>query len=257
MLSKRPRSNAVTEEDDPHKKRITEKDLLDSGDYKNPPGNPEIQSKKLFFNRKNLQDAFEHVLPRDRDLINSYLFEIPITHFDLTRLNLEQLRNKVEPVSRSYENKYLQEATGNQRPCINGKKCEGNFIHSNGPKFILREFMLPSQEEAYERTKILPRNKFMCLLCQRNTIAEQFFMIKASGQAMKAQHIIQHYCNIVGIADEYTLEDCILSERGKWEGIVAPIVMHNRKNYRYVEKNGIKCLEQLYGLPFLTNVGGN
>lgn len=255
---KRPRADAtLSEETAAATQRISKDDLLDSGDYKRPPGNPEIQAKKLFFNRQNLQDAFEHVLPRDRDLIDSYLFEIPIVHFDLTRLNLEQLRSKVEPVSRAYENQYLREPTGTERRCVMGKDCEGHFVNSGGPGFTLREFLLPSQQEAVERTRILPRLRHMCLLCQRNKIAEQFFMIKASGQAMKAQHIIQNYCNIVGIADEYVLEDCILSDRGKWEGLVAPLVMHNRKNYKFVEKNGLKCLQQLYGLPFLTNVGGN
>lgn len=248
---KRPRIDAVTEEEPASKQaRLTDDDLLDSGAYKHPPGNPQLQSKKIFFNRKNLSKAFEHVLPEDRQLIDSYLFDMPITEFDLKKMDLQKLRDTVEPVSRAHEESYLREATGNERACINGSDCEGHFVQSGGPGFTLREFLLPSQEASYQRTKVLPTQRYMCLLCQRNKVAEQFFMIKASGRAMKSRHILQNFCNIVGVPNEYVLEDTILSSVNKWEGIVAPIVMHNRKNYRFRDHGGIKHLDQLYGLPF-------
>ena len=61
--------------------------------------------------------------------------------------------------------------------------------------------------------------------------------------------LVQDYYNFVNIPGEYRLEDCLLSKKTVWEGIVSPVVLHVRNAYKFKIKNGKRGYTQ-WKMPF-------
>ena len=124
-------------------------------------------------------------------------------------------------------------------------QCQGlhlPYVTENA--FILREFLLPTEEEEYLRTGKLPSEGRLCLMCKRSEIARAFINIRADGMGVKNNVILQDYRNIVEKEGEYCLDDCIVSSHQIFQGLLDPVVLHLRNAYRLNVKDGVRHYEQ-------------
>lgn len=135
---------------------------------------------------------------------------------------------------RAYEESFLREPVGSERPCSRATECEGMHLLCDDP-FILREFIYPGGESSTTRA--------LCLLCRRDEISRAYYRYE-TGQRQETDHvrITDHY-NLVGVPGEYDVRDCIVSS-GKFSGIPLPVVLHMRSAYTAQMKDGVKCLSQ-------------
>lgn len=209
-----------------------------------------IVAEQNYFNAKN-KDPWErgnhnHVLPQHFPFVRALIQRKPIETFDIHQFNdRERFRAKIEPVSRQYEESFLCEPIGSQRPCLRGSQCEGLKITMAGDRaFILREFLLPSEQKKFEQTGKYRPEARLCLMCKRTEIARGYINTRASAMGISDDSILQDYRNIVDVPGEYNLKDCILSSRHVYEGLIDPIVLHIRSAYRMVEKDGVRHYEQ-------------
>lgn len=208
-----------------------------------------IEAENNFFSTRNQDSSkkdFSHVRPFDYPYLRHLVQKQPEESFDIYNLkDRTSLRAKIEPVSRSYEEEMLREPKGNERQCLMGNKCEGlNICQAKDRAFILREFLLPSEQKEFERTGKYPNEIRLCLMCKRVEILRAFFNIKADAMGIKEDSILQDYRNLVNIKNEYRLQDCILSSRHVYEGIIDPIVLHIRSAYKLEERNGLRYYNQ-------------
>lgn len=207
-----------------------------------------------FFNRENQNNAYKYVSPHDISFVQKQLHKTPIANFDMNKnQRVDKYRDAIEPVTRKYEETFMAEPVGDQRQCAMEEACEGRFIPQSPEKFILREFLLPSQLKLYEETKRYPIQRSPCILCKRLQIARMVVSARAAGTGMKDDCLVQDYYNFVNIPGEYDLKDCLLSKRTVWEGLVSPVVLHVRNAYKFELKNGKKTYTQ-WRMPFLTHL---
>ena len=204
---------------------------------------PLLEAQTNFFNRNNQQKEYKHVSPWHFPFVQSLLEQSPIPNFDMDKFeNVGKYRDSIEGVTREYEEAFLTNPVGDQRRCINEESCEGLMICSNG--FVLREFLLPSQQQNYEETKRYPLNREPCLMCRRLRVARTVISTRAAGHGLKDDCLVQDYYNFVDLEGEYRLEDCLLSKQNTWEGLCNPVVLHQRHNYRFVQDKQHKRYEQ-------------
>lgn len=209
-----------------------------------------------FFNRENKNHAYKYVSPHDIEFVKKQIQKTPIANFDMNRSpNVDKYRDSIEPVSRKYEESFMCEPTGDQRACCMEEACEGKYIPQSPEKFVLREFLLPSQSKLYEETRRYPIQRSPCILCKRLQIARLVVSARAAGTGMKEDCLVQDYYNFVNIPGEYDLKDCLLSKRTVWEGLVSPVVLHIRNAYKFQLVNGKKTYTQ-WKMPFLTSLPG-
>tara|TARA_B110000261_G_scaffold164446_1_gene214053 strand:+ start:4454 stop:5287 length:834 start_codon:yes stop_codon:yes gene_type:complete len=207
-----------------------------------------------FFNRNNQEKEYKHVSPWHFPFVQSLLQKKPTINFDMNSFShVGRYRDSIEGVTRKYEESYLTDASGDQRKCVNEEACEGLNVCPDG--FILREFLLPSQQVIYDETKRYPLNREPCIMCKRLRIARAVIAIRAAGNGMKEDHLIQDYYNFVDLEGEYRLEDCLLSKKNTWEGLCNPVVLHQRHNYQFVMQNKRKTYKQ-WRYPFFRSTLG-
>jgi hypothetical protein len=219
---------------------------------------PETTVQAHFFNRENANNDYKYVSPWDISFVKKLMLRTPITNFDMNAFqSVDKMRDSIEGVSRVYEESFMCEPTGDQRPCSMEESCEGRFIPNAGENgFTLREFLLPSQQKTYEQTKRYPIQRAPCIFCKRLQIARMVVSARAEGIGMREDCLVQDYYNFVDIPNEYRLEDCLLSKRTVWEGIVSPVALHMRNAYKFNVKDGIRVYEQ-WKIPFLTLLPGS
>ena len=209
-----------------------------------------IIAETNFFNTKNnntwSSDGCKHVKPYDFPFVRALIQREPSETFDINKFNeRDTLRSSIQTVTREYENKYLREPIGTERQCLLDGNCEGLKITMARDKaFILREFLLPSEEKDYETTGKFKPERRLCLMCKRKEIARAWINIRADGMGMREDSILQDYRNLVDVQGEYSLKDCIVSSRHTYEGLIDPIVLHIRSAYRLHEKDGIRYYDQ-------------
>lgn len=214
----------------------------------------ELVSQKHFFNMKNRENEYKHISPWHFPFVQNLMQQKPVINFDMNNFGkVGRYRDSIEGVTRKYEERFLTEPSGKQRKCVNEEACEGLCASENG--FILREFLLPSQEQTYNATKRYPQQREPCLMCKRLRIAKTVVATRASGNGLQEDCLIQDYYNFVGLEGEYRLEDCLLSKRNTWEGLCNPVVLHQRNNYRIVVVNKVKQYEQ-WRYPFFCQLPG-
>jgi hypothetical protein len=215
---------------------------------------PNLVSQQHFFNRQNQEKEYTHVSPWHFPFVQALLQKKTIPNFDMNLFDhIDRYRDSIEGVTRAYEEAYLTDASGDQRKCINEEECEGLKICSEG--FVLREFLLPSQQLVYQQTKRYPLDREPCVMCKRLKIAKTVIATRAAGNGLKEDYIIQDYYNFVDLDNEYRLEDCLISKKNTWEGLCNPVVLHQRNNYRFVLKNKRKTYEQ-WRYPFFRSTLG-
>jgi len=209
-----------------------------------------IIAEEKFFEKDNTESwckgGYEHVRPVDYPFLRSLIQRPPIKHYDIhQKSDTDRLRAAVETCSRNYENQFLREPIGSERPCLLGNNCEGLKIsNAKDRAFILREFLLPSEQKIYENSGKYPTEQRLCLMCKRLECARAFVNIRADGMGVREDTILPDYRNLIDVEGEYCLRDCIVSSRTVYEGILDPIVLHVRSAYRLVECNGIRYYDQ-------------
>ena len=135
---------------------------------------------------------------------------------------------------RAYEESFLREPVGSERPCGRGDSCEGLSLLVSSP-FVLREFVYPDAVEE-------PEAKGMCLLCRRDEISNAYYRLETAS-AGQGQVVLSNHYNLVGIPGEYDIRDCIVSS-GKYSGVPLPVVLHVRSAFKSYESDGVRCLLQ-------------
>ena len=218
---------------------------------------PETVVQKHFFNRENETPSYKMVSPWDHKFVQALMLRPPIPTYNMNENNqVDKLRDAIEGVTREYEEKYMVAPSGDERQCCMEEQCEGNFIPQVQNGFSLREFLLPSQEKTYKETRRYPIQRAPCIMCKRLQIARLLVSARAAGTGMREDCLVQDYYNFVNIPGEYRLEDCLLSKKNVWEGIVSPVVLHVRNAYKFQLKNGRRGYTQ-WKMPFLTDLPEN
>ena len=139
-------------------------------------------------------------------------------------------------ITKTYEESFMREPCGGERPCAMGDRCECMFIDKNAP-FVGVEFLLRGEASSTKEPK-------MCVLCCRRTTQKLFFDVCYSGK--RVQGLIQHYGNLCNQPGEYARECMLICPPGaQWHGMPLPIMSHQRNRYRVVIVAGVKHLEQL------------
>jgi hypothetical protein len=214
------------------------------------------QSKTLmvaetsFFNQRNKdfwhRTDLSHLRPYDFPYVRALIQQKPCDTLSPEDIkHKEHVRTSIQVVTRAYEEQYLREPMGKERPCIMGDQCQGMHLpHVTENAFVLREFLLPTEEEEYTRTGKLPAEGRLCLMCKRSEIARAFINIRADGMGVKNNVILQDYRNIVDEEGEYCLSDCLLSSPQVFQGLLDPIVLHVRNAYRLKVENGVRHYDQ-------------
>jgi hypothetical protein len=215
-----------------------------------------LVSQTHFFNRKNKDTEYKHVSPWDFPFVQELMDRTPIRAFDINKMSgLDAMRVDLEPVTRAYEESFMCEPVGDQRACVMAEECEGNFIPNAGANcFTLREFLLPSQQKEYEATKRYPLKTQPCIFCKRKQIAQWLVSLRASGNGLQEDTVMQDYYNLVDIPGEYRLQDTLLSKRNIYEGLISPVVLHVRNAYKF--KRTTKRTYEQWKMPFLTERPG-
>ena len=213
---------------------------------------PDTKPQALFFNRENKNAPYKHVSPWDHTFVKNLMQRQPRANFNMNENPLvDKYRDTIEGVTREYEEKFMVEASGDQRPCVMEEACEGRCIPQSPHKFVLREFLLPSQLKLYEETKRYPIERAPCILCKRLQIAHMVVSARAENTGLRDNCLVQDYYNFVNIPGEYDLKDCLLSKKTVREGLVSPVVLHVRNAYKFVLKDGKRGYTQ-WKMPFLT-----
>lgn len=240
-LTSLPVTTKVSEEEIPELMQ-TSNDPVENG--------AQVVAEMTYFNRKNTdfwqRDDLSHLRPYDFPFIRAILQLAPQDTLspEDTR-HKETARSTIEVVTREYEERYLREPINNERPCIMCENCQGMQLpHVQNQKFVLREFLLPSEEDESKRTRQWPKEGRLCILCKRAEIARAFINIRADGMGVKNNMILQDYRNLVNIPGEYRLEDCILSSSTIFQGLLDPVVLHIKSGYRIKTIQGVRHLEQ-------------
>lgn len=225
-------------------------DILQSTNVEECRTKTVMVAETTFFNQQNRdfwqRTDLSHLRPYDFPYVRALLQQKPCDTLSPEDIkHKEHVRTSIQVVTRAYEDEYLREPVRKERPCIMGDQCQGMHLpHIKDDAFVIREFLLPTEEEQYKRTGKLPAEGRLCLMCKRSEIARAFINVRADGMGVKSNVMLQDYRNIVGEEGEYCMEDCILSSPTVFQGILEPIVLHLRNAYRLRINDGIRYYEQ-------------
>tara|TARA_B110000908_G_C10268121_1_gene466896 strand:+ start:1616 stop:2476 length:861 start_codon:yes stop_codon:yes gene_type:complete len=225
-------------------------DILQVSAEKTEQSKTLMVAETTFFNQRNKdfwhRNDLSHLRPYDFPYVRALIQQKPCDTLSPEDIkHKEHVRVSIQVVTRAYEEQYLREPVGKERLCIMGDQCQGlQLPHINDNAFVLREFLLPTEEEEYKRSGKLPSEGRLCLMCKRSEIARAFINIRADGMGVKNNVILQDYRNIVGEEGEYCLSDCLLSSPQVFQGLLDPIVLHVRNAYRLKVEDGVRYYDQ-------------
>lgn len=146
----------------------------------------------------------------------------------------ESIAEEMHCCTRAYEDSFLREPVGPERACARDQLCEGTQL-TGFDGFVLREFLYPGQSAPQERQ--------VCLLCRRYEISRMYFKYETNVSSPVPDVRISDHYNLVGVAGEYDIRDCIVSGEN-FTGLPMPVVLHIRSAYSSYTKDGVKCLQQ-------------
>jgi len=241
-FSELPSSHEISEESTP--------DILQMSAEKPEQSKTLMVAETSFFNQRNKdfwhRNDLSHLRPYDFPYVRALIQQKPCDTLSPEDIkHKEHVRVSIQVVTRAYEEKYLREPVGKERPCIMGDQCQGMQLpHIKDNAFVVREFLLPTEEEEYKRSGKLPSEGRLCLMCKRSEIARAFINIRADGMGVKNNVILQDYRNIVDEEGEYCLSDCLLSSPQVFQGLLDPIVLHVRNAYRLKVEDGVRYYDQ-------------
>jgi len=260
-FSELPTSVVISEESTP--------DILVASAEKPEQSKTLMVAETSFFNQRNKdfwhRTDLSHLRPYDFPYVRALIQQKPCDTLSPEDIkHKDHVRVSIQVVTRAYEEQYLREPVGKERPCIMGDQCQGMHLpHVSENAFVLREFLLPTEEEEYNRTGKLPLEGRLCLMDKRSEIARAFINIRADGMGVKNNVILQDYRNIVDVEGEYCLDDCLLSSHSVFQGLLDPVVLHLRNAYRLKVVNGVRHYDQWrmkypgQDMPFLTEAPGS
>ena len=187
----------------------------------------------------------------DLDAICSFLADQPHHGFDPTCEALLEQQLQTTVVRRAWEERFLHEASGNERRCANArtKTCFAGRIFQNGmcdKSLSLTEFYTESEYKTIENNGwVWPEQRRECLLCMRNTVFSKFMYHRCNNKQASQSVVFSPIANIVGEAGEYCLQDVFCTSPVQYEGVVLPVVIPCIDDYAVVKINGVRHLRQL------------
>lgn len=154
----------------------------------------------------------------------------------------------LEEVNREYCENFLREPIFSfERNCKREEKCVAKTMYIRHPDcvedtpmartIICREFLLPLQQEKFDKTKDLPIYRQACLLCKR--LLTTYTYKKNEKENKEPLEIIQDHYNTVGVENGgYSLDSCLhpvanknQKSGSKVTGIVRPIRRFSAADY--------------------------
>lgn len=208
----------------------------------NPSGNSE--ATEAVSARVHLQEISRYLTRLPHDSLTS---AAAMARFSNTR--------DVAVLCRAWEEKFLHEPSGNERPCVNraSRSCFASKIINNGIRdkdFGLCEFYTQPEYESIRKSGFVwPVALSPCLLCLRAEAFARFLEARCNGVGCASNVNYASISNIVGQTGEYLPESCFLSSSKRYEGIVDPIVIPNVRDYEMTTVCGIRHLRQLHPKP--------
>lgn len=148
-------------------------------------------------------------------------------------------------VTREWEESFLHEPKPTERPCVNSfnQTCFANKLLTLGSKpMSLCEFYFPGEQQ--QQSELRP-----CLLCLRAEAFMNFVKVRCSQSEISENIIFQRIGNIVNQRGEYCIESCFVSSSQRYEGVIHPIVLPCVKDYRVIQKDGLRHVQQLHPKP--------
>jgi hypothetical protein len=154
--------------------------------------------------------------------------------------------DNLEVCSAQYCSEFMREARKEpefkERPCQRGDKCVSMMMSpyfpdtlqdgSTDDRFICREFLLPSQNEAVQRGEKLPKHKQLCFFdtIAKITMIHEFYLHKN----ISCKEVVQNFRNPEGLPMGYPSIALIYPtpKNKKRTGIVRPIRHFTMKGYR-------------------------
>ena len=218
------------------------------------PSVPSLDARTMLSNsyQKNLDDIRRIVAMVPRD-----------TGGTPTGIGGAAARLSVVPVSREWEESFLHEPCGVERPCVsshsqNGcwasKLCEnagsGTRGHAQRDKLVLVEFYTPDEHAAIEANGWKwPEEKRHCVLCGR--VAAHTLFVQARASSLQVAKDISFSCvsNLVDVPGEYHSRDCFVSSPDRFEGVIDPVVLPRLGDYDIRLRNGVRHVHQRCGKP--------
>ena len=172
-------------------------------------------------------------------------------------------RISVVPVSREWEESFLHEPCGVERPCVSSqsqtgcwasKLCEnaGSGTRSNAHrgKLALVEFYTPDEYATIEANGWKwPEERRHCVLCGRVATHTLFVQARASSLHVAKDVSFSSVSNLVDVPGEYHSRDCFVSSPDRFEGVIDPVVLPRLGDYDVHLKNGVRHVHQRCGKP--------
>jgi hypothetical protein len=163
--------------------------------------------------------------------------------------------HQVSVNSRKWEEQFLHEPTGCERPCVNFASgcCFAGSLQTgelSDLTLTLCEFYVPAE---YERIKAAgwdwPKEAKPCLLCLRVEIYSRFIETRCNALSCVESINYATIGNIVGEPGEYTADTCFLSRPDRYEGVLHPVVVPTVFDYGILLVNGSRHLKQKLPYP--------
>lgn len=189
---------------------------------------------------------------------------------------------ELEVVPRSYDESMLRmpNTSVGERPCSLGERCvcvwlaRWRYGDDTKKAFVGTEFLLPSQQRAFDDSGVLPATPGKCLLCTRYFHTYLYRLARSDPTFDAGKTVpLQAYANAVGVAegrefpthaspvnssDGYAPEAMLFCDE-EWANTAAartgmgnflwrPVVRFSSNHYRYVE-------DPASGLPRIVQVG--
>ena len=158
-------------------------------------------------------------------------------------------------LDRKWEEKFLHEPTGCERPCCNASAgtCFASTLKTGqviDRKLTLCEFYVPMD---YEKIRVSgwvwPKEIKPCLLCLRAEIYSKFLETRCNANGCIEDVNYATVGNIVGELGEYMADSCFVSRPDLYEGVLYPVVIPTIHDYEVVVRNGNRHLRQLHAYP--------
>ena len=166
------------------------------------------------------------------------------------------LRAHLTLVSRKWEEKFMREAEGNERPCAREptQSCFASLLECNGlrdPTFALVEFYT---EQEY--AKIDPSSgqwptasPNLCICCLHSEIAKEYFRSRQSQRNLLARVSVASIGNIAGQPGEYCIENMVVNSPNRHEGLVEPVAFFRPVDFVVTRARGKRYLRHTVPTP--------
>lgn len=166
---------------------------------------------------------FDEQFSKDEQLLNEFVKLHPMLSLQATSATTLQLMSgmlekahikvpELEMVSKSHDDRFLSppDASIGERECVCGDRCLANFVakirygKENTKGFVCKEFLLPSQYDAFLKGEGLPQLRQKCLLCQRYWTSYVYLLARTdSNFKVPSGTQVQTFANVVGDTPEH------------------------------------------------------